>query len=123
MEFGERLAKLRAEQGMKQSDVAAFACVDQSMISKYEKGIHYPDFPTLIKLADCFGVSVDYLIGRTAIRTDMCTFENGLHARGGTIPLDVLFRLDEDDRELVRLLITSFQKRPEYQKRSKNSTK
>jgi len=50
-----------------QSDVARATGIDQRTISNYETGKSNPDSFALIKLADFFGVSVDYLLGRTNI--------------------------------------------------------
>ena len=104
---------------MKQSEVAKLLNVDTSMISKYEGGVNYPDYETLIKMADCFDTSIDYLLGRTSIKTSMKKLEDNFRTKGGTIPLDFLFQLEEDDRELVRLLLKSLAKNPDYAKRKR----
>ncbi len=39
--------------------------MNQNSISRYETGAHETDYASLVKLADCFDVSVDYLLGRT----------------------------------------------------------
>ena len=39
--------------------------LNQNSISRYETGAREADYETLIKLADCFGVSIDYLLERT----------------------------------------------------------
>ena len=65
MKFGELLAKLRKEQGVLQKDIAAYLGVTVATISNYEKGVHSPDYETLVKLADYFNVSTDYLLQRT----------------------------------------------------------
>lgn len=114
MEFKDNLSRLRAEHGMKQSEVAQFINVDTSMISKYEQGVNYPDYSTLIKLAECFNTSIDYLFGRTSIRTSMKDLEKTLAAEGGMIPLDLIFKLKPDDRELVRRLLETIAKNPDY---------
>lgn len=114
MELKDRLAELRTERELKQNQIAKFINVDPSMISKYEQGIHVPDADALIKLADCFDVSLDYLLGRTEIRTSFRKFQAGLKAAGGPIPVDMLFRLNETDKELVRMLLVSLSGKPEY---------
>ena len=65
MRFGELLATLRKERGVLQKDVAAHLSVTVATISNYEKGVHAPDYETLVKLADFFDVSTDYLLQRT----------------------------------------------------------
>ncbi len=68
MEFGEFLAKLRKERGILQKQVAAYLNVTVATISNYEKGVHTPDINTLIKLADFYDVSTDYLLQRTRFK-------------------------------------------------------
>lgn len=60
-----RLKELREDRDLRQSDVARATGIDQRTISNYETGKSNPDSYALIKLADFFEVSVDYLLGRT----------------------------------------------------------
>lgn len=108
---------------MKQHEVAKFVSVDASMISKYEQGVNFPDYPVLIKLAECFDTSVDYLLGRTNIKTAVERLEANLQAQGGAIPIDLLFQLEEEDRELVRLLLKSISEKPAYQQAKQRKRK
>ncbi|MCI6999253.1 MAG: helix-turn-helix domain-containing protein [Clostridiales bacterium] len=62
----ERLKQLRTDAGMTQRDVAQLLGVDRTTYVKYENGSSDPSTATLIRLADYFGVSVDYLIGHNA---------------------------------------------------------
>lgn len=62
--FGERLKILRKENHLKQDDVAKILGCTQRKISYMEQGVTEPDLQTLIKLADYFGVSIDFLCGR-----------------------------------------------------------
>ncbi|WNX85760.1 helix-turn-helix transcriptional regulator [Agathobaculum sp. NTUH-O15-33] len=48
-----------------QKEVAFFLGVDRSTYNKYETGDSEPNFDTICRLADYFGVSVEYLMGRT----------------------------------------------------------
>lgn len=63
--FGQRLKSLRQEKGLTQKDMAEFlGCTDRNY-QKMEYGdINVPGL-TLMKLADFFQVSLDYLVGRT----------------------------------------------------------
>ncbi len=63
--FGERLKALRKEQELMQDDLAKILGCTQRKVSYLERGVSEPDLQTLIKLADFFGVSIDYLCGRT----------------------------------------------------------
>lgn len=64
-----RIRFLRLLKGMKQADLAKKILVSQSSLSGYESGKFEPDSKTLLKLADLFHVSVDYLLGRDSSLT------------------------------------------------------
>ena len=63
--FAQRLKKLRREKKIKQTDMAEMLGITPRAYQYYEGAGHYPDVPGLIKLADFFEVSLDYLVGRT----------------------------------------------------------
>ena len=63
MEF--RLKKLRKERNVSQLKLAIDLNMNQNSISRYENGEREADYETLIKLANYFNVSLDYLLGRT----------------------------------------------------------
>ena len=59
-----RLKELRLKNNLTQIETAKIANCSQSNYSKYEIEKLYPDVLTLIKLADFYNVSIDYLVGR-----------------------------------------------------------
>lgn len=59
-----RLIHLRKFNGYTQWDVAELLDISRSTLSKYEKGLLIPNVENLIKLADLYNVSCDYLLGR-----------------------------------------------------------
>ncbi|WP_455798953.1 helix-turn-helix domain-containing protein [Clostridium butyricum] len=63
--FCKILNKLRKEQAITQDHLADLLNVSRTTIVRYEKGICEPDISTLVKIADIFNVSLDYLLGRT----------------------------------------------------------
>ena len=63
MEF--RLRKLRKEKNISQLKLALDLNMNQNTISRYENREREADYETLIKFADYFDVSIDYLLGRT----------------------------------------------------------
>lgn len=67
--FGERLRELREAKEITQIDLAKVLSLANSTISQYEANRRDPDSSTLKRLADYFGVSLDYLLGRSDIRT------------------------------------------------------
>ena len=60
-----RLKQLRKERKLSQLQLAFDLNMNQNTISRYENLERQADYDTLIRFADYFGVSVDYLLGRT----------------------------------------------------------
>ena len=60
-----RLKELRKKRNISQLKVALDLNMNQNTISRYENMEREADYTTLIKFADYFGVSLDYLLGRT----------------------------------------------------------
>ena len=60
----KNLKKLRIKKGVSQRELAKVEMVSQQRINKYENHDVEPDIGTLIKMADYFNVSLDYLVGR-----------------------------------------------------------
>ena len=58
------LKKLRETKGITQTELAKELGVVRSTICQYEKGNREPDMETLIKIADYFGVSIDFILDR-----------------------------------------------------------
>ncbi len=65
IKFGENFRMLRNERGYSQRDLAKILHISQRRISYLESGVTEPDLQTLIELADFFGVTIDFLVGRT----------------------------------------------------------
>jgi len=61
----KRLKELRTQKNISQVKLAMDLNMNQNSISRYENGEREADYETLIAFADYFGVSVDYLLGRT----------------------------------------------------------
>ena len=55
---------LRKSNNFTQSDLANHLNITQQAVAKWEKGVSEPDSSSLSKLADLFGVTTDYLLGR-----------------------------------------------------------
>ncbi len=59
------LKKIRKSRNKTQLQIQMATGVEQALLSKFENGVRIPPTETLIKLADYYGVSIDYLLGRT----------------------------------------------------------
>ena len=62
--FSERLRELRKERGLKQKEMAEVCGIKVRSYQQYEYDENYPTVLGLLFLADYFGVSLDYLMGR-----------------------------------------------------------
>lgn len=60
-----RLKELREERNFTQKQIGDAIMSDQSNVARWEKGINQPSAEFIIRLADFFGVSTDYLLGRS----------------------------------------------------------
>jgi transcriptional regulator with XRE-family HTH domain len=100
-----RLKELRISKNLSQKDIAKYINKTTQSYSLYERGERDPDSATLIKLADFFDVSVDYLLGRTNIpNIDI----NKVNDPSYGLPQEALDRIEEF-KELMRL---KYQKKP-----------
>ena len=69
MSFGERLRSLRMEKKLTLREFGKELEMSFSALGKYERNENQPDFETLEKIANYFDVTIDYLLGRSDIRT------------------------------------------------------
>lgn len=88
-----RIKELRQERNLSLRDLASELNIAYSSLGKYERGDQQPSFETLIKIADYFNVTTDYLIGRD---------------EGKTVDLQTLYEeigLSEDSIALLKSLV------------------
>ena len=64
MTFGMRLKQLRTEKKMTQTELGKKLNVTKASVSGYENGTRNPDQESLVKIAEIFNVSTDYLLGK-----------------------------------------------------------
>lgn len=60
----ERIKELRLSKNLSQKELAEILGCNQTAVGKYERGQLEPNITTLNQLADFFGCSIDYLVGR-----------------------------------------------------------
>lgn len=63
--FPSRLKALREEKGLLGKDFAKIMSVEPATVTNWEKGNRFPKDDVLVKIADYFDCSTDYLLGRT----------------------------------------------------------
>lgn len=86
--LGERIKSLRGEKHITQQQLADYLAVGKSTIGMWENEKREPDIETLVKIAEYFCVSIDYLAGKTDQKLDDKTwdkyaakFESAFNAR------------------------------------------
>lgn len=67
--LGDRLKSLREEKGISQEDLATALGISRLSVGNYERSIRTPEAETIIKIAKYFGVSSDYLLGLSDVKT------------------------------------------------------
>ena len=63
--FSETMSVLRRERGLSQRTAAADLHISQALLSHYENGAREPGLDFVCRACDYYGVSADYLLGRT----------------------------------------------------------
>ena len=63
--FSEAMSALRREQGLSQRKAASELHISQALLSHYENGAREPGLEFVVRACDYYGVSADYLRGRT----------------------------------------------------------
>lgn len=105
--LSERIRELREQKNISQKQLADIMHISQSSISEYESGNQQPPLEMIVKLADFFDVSTDYLLGQTNIAISMNRLKEKISTRVGEIPLDKLFSLKDNEKEIIALMINA----------------
>ena len=63
MKMSKIIIDLRKDKGWSQADLAKQTDISQVMVGKYERGDAIPSLEVAKKIADAFGISLDYLVG------------------------------------------------------------
>ena len=95
--LSEILKELRAQKKVTQDDMAKLLNIKRQTYSSYERGKSFPDVLALIKIADFFDVSTDYLLGYKKTDTEEQNFSE---------EIQVLMKTYSDltDEELKKVL-------------------
>lgn len=68
MKFSQRLKELRKEKNLTQVELGSMLNYGYTAIANYENGRNHPSLKDIIRIANIFDVSVDYLIGNSDVR-------------------------------------------------------
>ena len=102
--LGDRLKTLRKERSWSQDDLAqAIGAAGAHQISRYEAGKITPNTDTIIRIAETFNVSIDYLLIDTAPRRPLHTPTTGIDNR-----LEAIAQLSDEDTNALNNVIDAF---------------
>lgn len=101
------MRELREQKNISQKQLADIMHISQSSISEYESGNQQPPLDMIVKLADFFDVNIDYLLDRTNIAISINRLKEKISTRFGEIPLDRLFSLKDNEKEIIALMINA----------------
>lgn len=108
--LGELLAELRQDRGMTQKQLGEFLCVSSGTISNYEKGVHLPDAEKLVKLADYFHVTTDYLLGRSSSSVSLETMKQYVTGDKTVADIIAIFaQLPQNRQQALALIISDME--------------
>lgn len=104
--FHVQLKKLRERANFSREHLAKSLDISYSALSKYETGVRQPDFDTLLKFADFFGVSTDYLLtGEESGQLTILPNESGVYEFSENTRFPIRFKqaLEQSDMDIERL--------------------
>ncbi len=112
MTLGGRIKRLRQERGWSQAQLARHLKTHQKQISGYERELHIPSTELLIRMAELFNVSLDYLAfdDREDVRQVHIADRELLQK------LEEIDKLPENDRATVKAVLDTFIVKSRFQR-------
>jgi len=109
--FGEKLKALRKEKGWSQDVLGEKVGIHGRHIGKYEIGKAMPNAETVIKIAEVFDVSIDYLL----LTDDTIPHHEKIRDKTLLKNFQAVEAMDEDDKNIVKALIEAFIKKQQIE--------
>lgn len=118
-----RIKQLRENRGLIQEILAAELGITQQMLSKYERDILCIKVDVLMKIAEYFNVTTDYLLGISEVKRDL----QGPMKMNKTLDtyydlIEIYKDLDEYDQKMVWSIMQTVKKTCEKRKKDKENT-
>lgn len=118
-----RIKQLRENRGLIQEILAAELGITQQMLSKYERDILCIKVDVLMKIAEYFNVTMDYLLGISEVKRDL----QGQMKMNKTLDtyydlIEIYKDLDEYDQKMVWSIMQTVKKTCEKRKKDKENT-
>ena len=115
-----KIKELRHEKGLSLRAMCAEINIPASTLSQYERGVREPNISMLIKLADYFNVSVDYLVGKEPKSKTIKSYhyyiineDYTLKKLGVTVPTSEIPVLDKGEFEALKYSLESNDRLPD----------
>ena len=108
MSMVKNLRKLRMNKGISQQRLAEVIGTSQQSINKYENHNVQPDLQTLIRFADFFHVSVDYLIGYSDIPARLDSMDEGTETEDEARTLTLYRQLTPQEKHSIKLILQNY---------------
>ena len=112
MALGNRIKRLRQERGWSQTQLSKNLNVHQKQISGYERSIHAPSIDLLIKMAELFNVSLDYIAFDD--REDMSRIQ--ISDRELLQAVKEIDKLPAEDKDTIKAVLNTFIIKNQFQK-------
>lgn len=107
----KNLKRLRKKHNLSQQKLADILHVSQQSVYKYENGITSPDIETLVRMADFFNTSIDYLVEYTDISHKIEPVErNMLNAEENTL-INNYRNLTPTQKKIVQMVMNEYSDR------------
>ncbi len=102
--FGQRVRRLRQERGWSQAQLGQRLGTHQKQISSYERSIHLPSAELLIRIAEMFGVSLDYLLAGSVTATQRAEIAD----RDLVRQMEQIDKLPDKDKAAIKTVLETF---------------
>jgi len=109
----KRIKQLRIKNKLSQTELGAKLKLSQQAIAKWEKGVSEPDAENISKLADMFGVTTDYLLGKSKTPYPVPTTQQDISDDEREIRLIArgISELNHEDKEMIMKFLQYAQER------------
>lgn len=107
----KNLKTLRHQHNLSQQKLADILHISQQSVYKYENNITSPDLETLIKMADFFDTSVDYIIGNTEVSHKIESLTDTMLNDDELSFINKYRQLTASQKELLQRLVSEFLKK------------
>jgi transcriptional regulator with XRE-family HTH domain len=98
MTLGEQITLLRKKKGISQNELGKAVGTSGDIIGRYERDEVKPSIEVVIKIADTLEVSIDYLVGKSAVELD----------KGVLKKIQDIQKLNPEDKAHVFALLDAF---------------